>query len=94
MKARANYHYDSEVSMDRHVIREFIESELLSRKSIDHFYDSTSLIESGIVDSLGIQSLVAFLEKEFSIEVSDLDLLPDNFESVNAIISYIKGKSA
>jgi len=77
--------------MDRQVIREFIQKEFLARKSIDQIDDDTSLIETGIVDSLGIQSLVGFLEKEFSIEVSDLDLLPENFDSVNAITVYLEG---
>ena len=78
--------------MEKQVIREFIEREFLSRKSIKDFDENTSLIESGIVDSLGIMSLVAFLEKEFSIEVSDLDLLPENFDSVNILAQYVQSK--
>ena len=37
--------------------------------------DNDSLLESGIVDSLGILDIVAFLEETFSIQLSDEDMV-------------------
>lgn len=48
-----------------------------------------SLFELGLIDSLGIMMLVQQLEKDFDIKVPEVDLLPDNFDTINAIASYV-----
>jgi acyl carrier protein len=50
-------------------------------------------LENGMVDSLGILDLVHFLENEFSLSVSDDELLPENFESLDAVVSFVRKKS-
>lgn len=50
--------------------------------------DSDELLESGIVDSLGILDVVTFLESEFGLTVSDEDLLPENFRSIERIAQF------
>lgn len=54
--------------------------------------DSDELLESGIVDSLGILDLVAVLESEFGLTVSDEDLLPENFRSIERIAEFASHK--
>ncbi len=54
----------------------------------------TPLLQSGLIDSLGMEELVTFLEDTFSVEVEDEDLLPDNFETVEAIAALIERKLA
>lgn len=51
-----------------------------------------SLLDSGLLDSLGIFELVAFLQDTFGVEVADEDIVPDNFETVAQISSYVDGK--
>lgn len=51
-------------------------------------------LQSGLIDSLGVLDLVQFLEKEFSIPISDEELLPDNFQSLHAVVSFVQRKSA
>lgn len=51
-----------------------------------------SLIKSGIVDSLGILRLVAFIEENFSVVVEDTEVVPENFESINAMSSLVQRK--
>ena len=51
-----------------------------------------SLLETGIIDSLGTLDLVEFLESEFDIEVADEDMLADHFESVEAIARYVDSR--
>lgn len=51
------------------------------------------LLESGIIDSLGILDLVAFVEKEFGIAVSDEDLLPENFNSVDHLAAFVRSRT-
>lgn len=54
--------------------------------------DDESLIGNGIVDSLGILEVVAFLEQEFQVTVTDEELLPDNFQSIKSLAAYVQRK--
>lgn len=50
-------------------------------------------LETGMIDSLGILDLVHFLESEFQLQVSDEDLLPENFESLKTVTDFVCRKS-
>jgi acyl carrier protein len=49
-------------------------------------------LETGLIDSLGILDLVHFLEGEFPVHISDEELVPDNFESLTAVCSFVRRK--
>jgi acyl carrier protein len=51
-----------------------------------------SLLTNGILDSLGVLDVVAFLEAEFQITVTDEDLLPENFESLARLTTFVEVK--
>ncbi len=51
-------------------------------------YD-THIFTEGIFDSMGFISLISFLEETFAIKARDSELLEDNFESIDAMASYI-----
>ncbi len=44
------------------------------------------------MDSTGVLELVAFLESEFSIQMADAEIVPDNLDSIAAIASYLERK--
>lgn len=54
--------------------------------------EKDSLIDSGIIDSLGIMKLVQFLGKELKINIGDDELIPENFENLSAIETLIDSK--
>ena len=54
--------------------------------------NNTLIFELGIMDSMGFMSLIAFIEESFSIQAKDNDLLEANFESVEAIASFVSRK--
>ncbi|MFJ6459724.1 phosphopantetheine-binding protein [Streptomyces sp. NPDC091387] len=54
--------------------------------------DDIPLIARRIVDSLSLLSLVALLEKEFSVTIRDSEILPANFETPLAICGFLKTK--
>jgi acyl carrier protein len=54
--------------------------------------DSTSFLERGILDSTGVLELVAFVETAFGIRVDDKELLPSNFDSLQALDAFIARK--
>jgi acyl carrier protein len=73
-------------------IREFILGKFpLARKH--HLKDSDALLESGILDSLGILDVVSYIEQEFSFTVADDELIPENFQSVDTLAAYVQRKT-
>ena len=51
-------------------------------------------LESGLIDSLGILDLVHFLEEELKVQVTDEELLPDNFQSLQAVADFVRNKQS
>jgi acyl carrier protein len=51
-----------------------------------------SLLDSGIIDSLGTLEIVQFLESELGIQVTDEEMVGDNFESIYAIAQFADSK--
>jgi len=49
----------------------------------------TRLIDDALLDSLSILSLVAELEDNFDIEITPVDLVPENFNSAKALWNMI-----
>jgi len=70
------------------VVSAFITSQLMHDSSLQLEPDRR-LLEEGIVDSLGLQQLVSFLETEFGVVVDDEHLLPENFETLDAITALV-----
>jgi acyl carrier protein len=52
--------------------------------------DSDNLLESGVIDSLGVLELVTFLQQEFSLQVDDDELTPENFQSIQSIAQFVE----
>ncbi|MFQ5901194.1 MAG: acyl carrier protein [Thermodesulfobacteriota bacterium] len=71
------------------IVKEFIEKHFLYRKDEKTVSKDESLLSSGLIDSTGIFELVSFLEKEFNIEVSDEEIVPENFETINNIVEFV-----
>jgi acyl carrier protein len=53
-----------------------------------------ALIEGGIVDSLGVLTLIGFIEAEFHVSIADDDLLPDNFRTIRRLSELVLTKLA
>lgn len=54
--------------------------------------NDTDLFQTGLIDSYGFVELVVFLEREFSIKVTDDDLVLVPFNSVNELVRYLGEK--
>ena len=52
------------------------------------------LVKAGVIDSMVSIMLVNELEDAFDIEVTPLDMVPENFSSVQAIADFVDGKLA
>lgn len=76
-------------------IREVIGVHLLDesgRKLLATLADDDSLIENGLLDSMGMAQLTEKLEKELDVVFDPLDVSIDNLESVEKIVALVKSK--
>lgn len=53
-----------------------------------------SLFEAGVLDSIGVLSLVVWLEEAFGIIVDDDDVVPENIDGVGPLVRYVQRKRA
>ena len=56
------------------------------------FSDQDNLLSKGVIDSLKMLDLISFIEKQFGVAIDEDEMMPDNFESVNAIVSFVQEK--
>lgn len=54
------------------------------------FKDSSDFIEEGMLDSFDIISLVDIISEKYGVSVDGLDIIPENFCSVQAIVELIR----
>jgi len=74
-------------------VREFL-CDKLFLINLDGLSDDDSFLEKGIVDSMGILHLIAFVEDKYGIPVEDKDLITENWDSVRRISDYVRSKIA
>ena len=51
-----------------------------------------SLFETGILDSMGVLTLVTWLEETFGFTVEDDEVLPENIDGIDRLVAYIGRK--
>ena len=71
------------------LLTQFVNEELLSGQdeSVD---EDTELLMEGIIDSLGVMRLVAYVELEFGIAVPPEDVTIDRFGSISMLAAYLQ----
>lgn len=70
----------------REVIARFIADEFLPDTEAKDIPDDLNLIDAGIVDSLGLLRIVAFLEEELQVVIEPEAMVPENLNSIQAIL--------
>jgi acyl carrier protein len=48
-----------------------------------------SLLDRGAIDSVGLLHLITFLETTAGVRVPEVEMVPENFESVEAIEAFV-----
>lgn len=54
------------------------------------FTDDVNFIEEGMLDSFDIVTLVSDLDSTFGISIDGMDIIPDNFSSIDSIINLLE----
>lgn len=73
-------------------IRDYLFLNFLFGYEEDELDNDASFLEFGLLDSTGILELVAFIEEDFEIEVDDLEIIPDNMDSINKLSRFVARK--
>lgn len=73
-------------------IREFVIDSFIFGSGHDDLSNDDSFLEKGLVDSLGILSLVTFVQDKYSISVENEELVTDNWDSVSRIATFVQRK--
>lgn len=71
-------------------VRSFILSHFLVGEREDSLKDSTPLLTTGIVSSIAMLELVAFIEEEYSILLGQDDLTPERLDNVERIVDLVE----
>lgn len=76
------------------LIRKYIADNILFSKDGYPYADDASFLENGIIDSMNVLELVVFVEDHFGITVNDEDVVPENFDSLQSMSTYVRLKQA
>lgn len=75
----------------RDQVIDLLQTRLLKDRAVT-FDDTTSFIEAGVLDSMGMMELVSQLEGRFNIKVEDDELDPENLDSISALVGFLQRK--
>ncbi len=53
------------------------------------FVNSKDFVADGLLDSFDIITLISMIEEEYHVKIDGLDILPENFSSVETIVAMI-----
>lgn len=73
-------------------LRAFIVSELRASVPPADLTDDFPLLKNYVIESMGIFLLVGFMEEQLGIEVLDEEVVPQHFESIEAMARFVRSK--
>ena len=74
----------------RERVLEFLRTIQKPDRPLDTVAETDSLVESGLIDSLALLEIVAFLEEQFRIDFAAIGLEPEQLTSVSGILDLIE----
>ena len=81
---------EQDISTIKQKVNQYVIQQTFAEKH--KIQDDSLIFKEGYFDSMGFIMLITFIEDEFTFKTSDSDLIEENFESINAITSYILRK--
>ncbi len=73
-------------------LKNFIITEYLFGTQTNELPDDLNLVENGIIDSLAVLKLVAYMENEFDITLEPEEIDMDNLNSVQTLTAIVEKK--
>jgi len=76
-----------------HDVRTFLDENFMLDADPGALSNDASLTRHGVLDSMGVLELIAYLEQRFDITIPDEDTLPENLDSIARIVQYVAQRS-
>jgi acyl carrier protein len=73
-------------------IKDYIAKNLLFSQDGFPYADDTSFLQEGIIDSLGVMELMAFVKTSYQVAIDPLEITPDHFDSVTKLAAFVRRK--
>jgi acyl carrier protein len=80
------------MQIEEHV-RQFVIDNFVFGEDHASFSNDDSFLEKGLVDSMGVLTLVEFVKEAYAIPIEDEELVPENWDSVSRIAAFIQTKN-
>lgn len=65
-------------------------NEEISLDSGQHIGNSTDLLLTGLVDSLGVIDVVAWLEDRLGVDIDPVDIVLEHFQTVDRMLGFVE----
>jgi len=73
-------------------IIQYIEEEILQGQSDIKISADEDLLTTGLIGSLAIMNLIAFLEERFEVQIPAEDMTIEHFLSVDTMVDYLQSR--
>lgn len=73
-------------------VRKFIVENFLFGRDDFQLSDHDSFLDKGVIDSVGMVELVAFLQQRFGVRIADGEFVPENLDSIGNIVRFLDTK--
>ena len=73
------------------ILMDYVKQDLMKGRSAT-VSEEDDLLSAGIIDSLGVLQMVAFIEERFGFQVPDEDVVYENFHSVKTLSEYLENQ--
>ncbi|MFT3856540.1 MAG: acyl carrier protein [Aquabacterium sp.] len=76
----------------REALRRYVLENCLFTDDGSKLQDGASFLETGVLDSTGILEIILFVEETFGVKVTDDEMVPDNLDSIDALVAFVDRK--
>jgi len=73
-------------------LRQFVVDNFLYGEGEEQLSNDDSFLQKGLVDSMGILTLVSHVQEKYAISVADEELVPENWDSVRRMADFVQSK--
>jgi len=73
-------------------IRSFLAENFPLGRNAFELAGDAALLDAGVIDSTGVLEVVDFLESQYAITISDDELVPENLDSIDNIVRFVRAK--
>ncbi len=74
-------------------IRDYVLENYLFTDEQSALVNQDSFLEKGILDSTGILEMIYFIEDELGVKVEDKEMVPENLDSVDNLVAFVRRKN-